>query len=168
MKVFVAGGSGAIGVPLIRELVAGGHLVSASTRSTANAARLQALGATPVIVDALDADALNRAVGAVRPTHVIHELTALPKGGARSARDLDATNRLRIEGTRNLLAASIAAGATRLVAGSFALIGGKNQGVPAELAEAAAAIESMETQVLDASCCATGCSMDPKPPRRSR
>jgi 2-alkyl-3-oxoalkanoate reductase len=151
MKVFIAGGSGAIGVPLIRELVASGHQVSASTRSAANAARLQGLGATPVVVDALDADALNRAVGAVRPTHVVHELTALPKGGPKRARDLEATNRLRIEGTCNLVAASIAAGATRIVAGSFALIGGKTQGVPAEVAEAAAAIDSMETQVLDAS-----------------
>ena len=146
MKVFVAGGSGAIGVPLIRELVAAGHLVSASTRSTVNASFLQGLGTTPVIVDALDADALSRAIGAVRPTHVIHELTAVPKGGPRSARDHVATNR-----TRNLVAASIAAGATRLIAGSFALIGGKKQGVPADVAEAAAAVDSMETQVLDAS-----------------
>jgi nucleoside-diphosphate-sugar epimerase len=151
MNVFIAGGTGAIGVPLIRELVAAGHHVSASTRSTANASRLQSLGATPVIVDALDADALSRAVAAARPTHVVHELTALPKGGPRSARDLDATNRLRTEGTRNLIAASTAAGATRLVAGSFALIGGKKQGVPADVAEAAAAVDSMETQVLDAS-----------------
>ena len=132
MNVFIAGGSGAIGVPLIRELVASGHQVSASTRSTANASKLQGLGATPVIVDALDADALNRAVSAVRPTHVIHELTALPKGGPKSARDLEATNRLRIDG-------------------SFALIGGRKLGVPADVAEAAAAIDSMETQVLDAS-----------------
>jgi len=89
MNVFIAGGSGAIGVPLIRELVASGHQVSASTRSAANAAKLQGLGAAPVIVDALDADALKRAVGAVRPTHVVHELTALPKGGPKSARDLE-------------------------------------------------------------------------------
>ena len=150
MNVFVAGGSGAIGVPLIRVLVANGHQVTASTRSAANAAGLQALGATPVIVDALDADGLRRAVVAAHPTHVVHQLTALPKGGPRSARDLVATNRLRTDGTRNLLAAAIAAGARRIVGGSFALIGASTAGVPEEVRPAAEAIASMETQILEA------------------
>ena len=150
MNVFIAGGSGAIGVPLIRVLVANGHQVTASTRTPANAARLQTLGATPVIADALDADALRRVVVAAHPTHVIHQLTALPKGGPRSARDLVATNRLRIDGTRNLLAASIAAGARRIVGGSFALIGASKAGVPEEIRPAAEAVESMETQILEA------------------
>ena len=150
MNVFVAGGSGAIGVPLIRVLIANGHQVTASTRTPANAPRLQTLGATPVIADALDADALRRVVIAAHPTHVIHQLTALPKGGPRSARDLVATNRLRIDGTRNLLAAAIAAGARRIVGGSFALIGASTAGVPEEVRPAAEAIASMETQILEA------------------
>ncbi len=62
MNVFVAGGSGAIGVPLVRALVAAGHQVTASTRSQANAAMLKRLGATPAIADALDAGALTRAL----------------------------------------------------------------------------------------------------------
>ena len=70
MNVFLAGGSGAIGVPLIRQLVAAGHQVTASTRSQEKASQLRALGATPAIVDALDADALRRAVVAATPTHV--------------------------------------------------------------------------------------------------
>ena len=94
--------------------------MTALTRSAANAPMLRALGATPAVADALDADALRRVVVAARPTHVIHQLTALPKGGPKSARDLAPTNRLRIDGTRNLIAAAIAAGATRLVGGSFA------------------------------------------------
>ncbi len=99
MNVFVAGGSGAIGVPLVRALVAAGHQVTASTRSTANASMLQGLGATPVIVDALDADALTRAVVAAHPTHVVHELTALPKGGPQQRDAISRpTNRLRIDG----------------------------------------------------------------------
>ena len=104
MNVFVAGGTGAIGVPLTRALVAAGHHVTASTRSAANAPMLQRLGATLSIVAALDAEALRRAVVAAHPTHVIHQLTALPKGGPKSVRDLEATNRLRIDGTRNLIA----------------------------------------------------------------
>jgi nucleoside-diphosphate-sugar epimerase len=137
------------GVPLIRALVAAGHQVTASTRSAANAAMLKGLGATPAIVDALDADALTGAVVAAHPTHVIHQLTALPKGGARSARDLVPTNRLRTEGTRHLIAAAVAAGATRIVGGSFAPIGSATNGLPAELEEAAAAVRSMESQILD-------------------
>ncbi|MCU1381638.1 MAG: dehydrogenase [Acidobacteria bacterium] len=150
MNVFLAGGTGAIGVPLIRQLIAAGHQVTASTRSAANASRLVALGATPAIVDALDADALRRAVVAAHPTHVVHELTALPKGGPKSARDLIPTNRLRIDGTRNLIAAAIAAGAQRFVGGSFALMGASASGVPDEVRPAAEAVRSMESQILAA------------------
>jgi len=151
MNVFIAGGSGAIGVPLIRQLVAAGHQVTALTRSQANAGRLRALGAAPAVADALDADALRRVVVAAHPTHVVHELTALPKGGAKGARDLEATNRLRIEGTRNLIAAAVAAGARRIVVGSFAPIAASAVDDDKELAPAAAAIRSMESQILDAS-----------------
>ena len=93
MRVFVAGGSGTIGIPLVQSLVRAGHQVTATTRSPAKQSRLQALGATAVVVDALDGDALVRAVRAASPTHVIHQLTALPKAGPRSASDLEPTNR---------------------------------------------------------------------------
>jgi nucleoside-diphosphate-sugar epimerase len=93
---------------------------------------LRALGATPVVVDALDAGALVDAVRSASPTHVIHQLTALPKAGPKSAADLEPTNRLRDDGTRNLLRAALAAGATRLVGGSFALIGAAPSGVAAD------------------------------------
>lgn len=151
MNVFIAGGSGAIGVPLVRLLVAAGHQVTASTRTPANAALLHGIGATPAIVDALDADALKRVVVAARPTHVVHQLTALPKAGPKSTRDLILTNRLRSEGTRNLIDAAVAAGAKQIVGGSFALIGAAKAGAPAHTDAAAAAVASMESQVLDAS-----------------
>ena len=151
LNVFLAGGSGAIGVPIVRALVAGGHQVTALTRSAANEPMLRALGATPAVADALDADALRRVVVQARPTHVIHQLTALPKGGPRSARDLVPTNRLRTEGTKNLVDAAVAAGAKRFIAGSFALIGSATSDVPAEAQAAADAVRSMESQVLDAS-----------------
>jgi nucleoside-diphosphate-sugar epimerase len=151
MNIFLAGGSGAIGVPLVRALVASGHQVTALTRFTANEPMLRALGATPAVADALDAAALRRVVMAARPTHVIHQLTALPKAGPRSARDLAPTNRLRIEGTKNLLAAAINAGAARLIGGSFALMGAEHDGIPAEAQEAADAVRSIESQILQAS-----------------
>jgi 2-alkyl-3-oxoalkanoate reductase len=151
MNVFLAGGSGAIGVPLVRRLVAMGHQVTALTRTPENAPKLRALGATPAVADALDADALRRVVVAASPTHVIHELTALPKGGPKSARELEPTNRLRIEGTRHLIDAAVAAGAKRFVVGSFALLGGAKASVPAGARAAAEAMAAMESQVLDAS-----------------
>lgn len=151
MKVLVAGGTGAIGAPLVRTLVARNHRVFATTRSSDKQSMIRGLGATPVVVDALDAAALEKAVREAAPTHVVHELTALPKAGPRSARELEPTNRLRDEGTRNLLHAAIAAGAQRIVVGSFAMLGAAiDQTSNADLDGAAAAVRSMESQVLDA------------------
>jgi nucleoside-diphosphate-sugar epimerase len=150
MTIFVAGGSGSIGVPLVRALVAAGHRVFASTRSREKQTMLQSLGATPVLVDALDAAALERAVRNAAPTHVIHELTALPKAGARRASDLEPTNRLRDEGTRHLLRAAIAAGAQRMIAGSFALFASAPRSSDGPTTEAVRALQSMESQILEA------------------
>ncbi len=151
MNVFIAGGSGTIGIPLVRALVASGHRVTALTRSAGKRDLLRSLGASVAIADALDREALTDAVAAARPTHVIHELTALPQDGVRRASDLDATNRLRTVGTRNLLDAAIVAGARRLVVGSFAIQSDRGTPMPALAAEAFRATRSMESQVLDAS-----------------
>jgi nucleoside-diphosphate-sugar epimerase len=149
MNVFVAGGSGAIGIPLVRALVAARHQVTALTRSSSKRAELQALGASVAVADALDRDALIAAVVSAKPTHIVHQLTALPKGGPRRAADVDPTNRLRVDGTRNLLEAAVQAGARRFLVGSFALLAPRG---PAAAGEdpAAAAVRSMEDQVLDA------------------
>jgi len=122
MNVFIAGGSGTIGFPLVRSLVASGHQVTALSRSAARHAELRDIGASVAVADALDRDGLISAVANARPTHVVHQLTALPKAGPRSARDLEATNRLRVEGTSNLLDAAISAGARRFVAGSLGVV----------------------------------------------
>jgi nucleoside-diphosphate-sugar epimerase len=107
MNVFVAGGSGTIGIPLVQALLAAGHQVTALTRFASKQNDLRALGASVAVADALNREALIATVEAAHPTHVVHQLTALPKDGARRAGDLDATNRLRIDGTRNLLDAAI-------------------------------------------------------------
>jgi nucleoside-diphosphate-sugar epimerase len=151
LRVFVAGGSGTIGRPLVRALVEAGHHVTALTRSTDKQQSLLALGATPAVADALDAAHLKDVVLAARPTHVIHQLTALPKHGPRRASDLEPTNRLRIDGTRNLLAAAIAANATRFIGGSFAPILGVSPDAPAGVRAGVVAVQSMESQILEAS-----------------
>ena len=150
MNVFVAGGSGAIGIPLVRELATAGHQVTALTRSGARQDQLRTLGASVVVGDALNREALIAAVEGARPTHVIHQLTALPKDGPRRPSDLAATNRLRIDGTRNLLAAAVNAGVQRFVVGSFALLSARTSADVAPADEAAAAVRSMENQVIEA------------------
>ncbi len=151
-RMFIAGGTGTIGVPLVRALVAAGHEVTALTRSAHKADEILALGARPAVADALDPEALARVLIEARPIYVVHQLTALPKQGARRASDLAATNRLRADGTRHLLDASVRAGAKRIVVGLFALFqADMPANPPAEVIEAANALRSMEAQVLDAS-----------------
>jgi nucleoside-diphosphate-sugar epimerase len=122
MKVFVAGATGAVGRRLVPVLLAAGHEVVALTRSSEKAAALRAAGATPVVADALDREAVVRAVTSAHPDAIAHELTAL--AGIGNLRHFDrvfaATNRLRTEGTDILLAAARAAGTPRFVAQSYA------------------------------------------------
>jgi nucleoside-diphosphate-sugar epimerase len=128
MKVFVAGATGAIGTQLAPQLAAAGHNVIAMTRSPSKAHALQALGARPVVADALDADAVGRAVAEAEPEVIVHQLTALSgEPGVRDMRNPDRfaapTNRLRTEGTDHLLAAGRAVGVRRFIAQSIVAIG---------------------------------------------
>ncbi len=120
MKVFVAGASGALGRPLVKQLVAAGHEVTGMTRRQQQAEAIREAGAEAVVCDVFDAGALNEAVAAAAPEVVVNALTALPQRFKPKADYLAATNRVRTEGTRNLLAAARAAGARRIVAESVA------------------------------------------------
>src|SRR3712207_2703350 len=116
MKVFVAGATGAVGRPLVARLLEASHDVVGTTRRKDRAADLRAKGVEPVIVDALDADALAAAARRARPD-VVQQLTALPQAGTAGASDHAATSRLRVEGTRALLRGAMDA---RMIAQSFA------------------------------------------------
>jgi nucleoside-diphosphate-sugar epimerase len=120
VKVLLAGAGGAIGGPLTRRLQAHGHEVLGLTRKPARAAQLQALGVRPVVADALDRDGLLRAIRGLTADAVIHELTALSKAPTRH-RGMVATDRLRIQGTTNLLAVAAALGAPRFLTQSIVL-----------------------------------------------
>ena len=138
MRVFVAGATGAIGRQLVPMLVESGHTVVAMTRSLARTGVIRDAGADPVIADALDAAALEEVVCAAEPEVVVHQLTAIPAAvdPRRFAEEFEPTNRVRREGTRNLVAAARAAGARRIVAQSiaqaYAPVGGwiKKRGTP--------------------------------------
>jgi nucleoside-diphosphate-sugar epimerase len=138
MKVFLAGATGVIGRRLIPMLIEAGHEVTGMTRSEAKAGALRASGVEPVVCDVFDAEALRAAVVAAGPEAVIHELTDLPPNiDPRKMEEQAAGNdRIRTEGTRNLVAAAVAAGARRMVAQSIAFayapVGGpvKDEGDP--------------------------------------
>jgi nucleoside-diphosphate-sugar epimerase len=125
MRVFVAGASGAIGRPLVRQLVAAGHDVTGMTRREDAAAEIRDAGADAIACDVFDRDGVAAAMAAARPEAVVNELTNLPRD--YNPRKLDertyaATNRLRSEGTANLLAAAQAMGAIRIVTQSIAFL----------------------------------------------
>jgi nucleoside-diphosphate-sugar epimerase len=122
MRVMVVGASGAIGTRLVPQLTRRGHEVIGTVRSPGKAEIIRALDAQPVELDLLDASAVRKAVFETQPDAIIHEATALANAGF--SRSLDktfaGTNRLRDEGTDNLLAVAREAGVRRLVAQSFA------------------------------------------------
>src|SRR5579863_4647542 len=121
MRVFVAGATGTIGQYLVPGLITAGHEVTGSTRSALKAHQLKAQGATPVIVDGLDREAVLKAVTAAQPEVIIHQMTALTR--LRSLRNFDksfaVTNELRSTGTDYLLEAARQAGTRRFIAQSF-------------------------------------------------
>ncbi len=119
VRIFVAGASGVIGARLVPRLAAAGHEVAGMTRSLDKTELVRRLGATPVVCDVYDREALRDAVVSFAPDVVVHELTDLPDDA--SALGTDGRNaRIRREGTRNLLDAAQAAGARRFLAQSVA------------------------------------------------
>jgi len=121
MKAFIAGGTGAVGKRLVPLLASAGHDVYATTRSAGKVDDLRRLGAEPLVLDILDREAVEAAVAAARPEVIVHQATALADVSdfRKLAQEFAQTNRLRAEGTDNLLAAATAAGVRRVVAQSF-------------------------------------------------
>src|SRR5262245_29805385 len=121
MNVFVAGSTGALGQQLVPLLISRGHRVTATTRTGDKTARLREAGARAVVMDALDHESVVRAVTIARPDVIVHQMTAL--ASLRSLKHFDRefamTNRLRTEGTANLLDAARLLGVERFVAQSY-------------------------------------------------
>ncbi|HWM64713.1 MAG TPA: NAD(P)-dependent oxidoreductase [Solirubrobacterales bacterium] len=122
MRVFVAGASGAIGRPLVRQLVAAGHNVTGTTRRQERAEEIRAAGAKAVVCDVLDRPALDAAVKEAAPEVVVNQLTSLPQDFNPKKIDYGPTNRVREEGGDNLMQAALAVGARRYVTQSIAFI----------------------------------------------
>ncbi|PRZ42337.1 nucleoside-diphosphate-sugar epimerase [Antricoccus suffuscus] len=140
MRIFLAGGAGALGRRIIPRLTALGHHVTATTRHSERVDILSRLGATPTIVDVYDADRLAAAVIAAAPDLILHELTDL------SRFDRDANARLRREGTANLVAAAKNAGVTRIIVQSIAWVfpDGTTLATEEDAAVSGTAVDDME------------------------
>ena len=165
MKIFVAGATGAIGQQVVPRLVGAGHEVHAMTRTESKQMLVAEQGAVPVVADALDPQQVADAVAKAEPEVIIHELTAIPAAldMRHFDRDFALTNRLRTEGTDNLLAAGQAVGVKKFIAQSFfaayARTGGpvKNEEDPLEptpptkMRGVVEAIRHVENAVLGAS-----------------
>jgi nucleoside-diphosphate-sugar epimerase len=160
MNIFLAGATGVIGrrlVPLLRDA---GHAVTGTSRSEEKASALEVLGARGVVVDVYDARALLKAMSGAHPDVVIHQLTDLPRTLDTSARpaEFPANARLRIEGTKNLMAAASVVGVRRVVAQSIAFAYAPGPGARVETnpldvegprAVTVRAVVSLEDQVLN-------------------
>jgi cation diffusion facilitator family transporter len=162
----VAGATGAIGLATVRALVAHGHEVTGLSRTAVNRRLLEELGVEAVVADAMDADAMAAAVARVRPDVVVDLLAPVPRGGPWFAADMERTNQLRSQGSRNLLDAAEKAGARQYVAESSRLVYGsgdlgdepltEDSPAPARpparvLADAVEALLAKERHVLEAS-----------------
>jgi nucleoside-diphosphate-sugar epimerase len=141
MRIFLAGATGVLGARLVPLLVAGGNQVAGMTRSPAKADELRRLAAEPVVCDVFDADEVRDAMVSFRPDVVMHQLSDLPDDERRLQEHAAANNRIRREGTRNLLTAARAASSVqRFLAQSVAWQ------LPGD---AGAAAEDLERAVLD-------------------
>ncbi len=160
MKVLVVGGTGVIGRALVPMLASAGHEVTIMARRVAATARSQRYGSGLLRADALDPKATQSAIAQAAPDVVINMLTANPAqlNPKRFANDLALTNRLRIEGTRNVIAGAQAAGAKRIISQGLAYAYNPDPDSPAtedeplwinpprQFVPALAAIESLEQQ----------------------
>jgi len=134
VRVFVAGGSGALGRRLVPQLVARGHQVTATATSPAKLGWLAQLGVDGVVMDGLDAVSVGEAVAKAQPDAIVHQMTALSAAHAGKPdlkhpdRFFATTIRLRSEGTDHLLAAAEAIGVSHVVAQGFGAFNGIREG----------------------------------------
>lgn len=113
MKIFVAGAAGVIGRLLLPKLLEAGHEVVGMTHKEENRAFIEKCGAQAVIADVFDREAIFASIHKAQPEVVIHQLTSL------SQRNFSDNSRIRIEGTRNIVDASLAAGVEQIIAQSI-------------------------------------------------
>jgi hypothetical protein len=119
-RIFLAGASGVIGQRLTPRLIRAGYLVGGMTRSTDKTDLLHDLGAEPILCNAFDRAAVIAAVHDFRPDIILNELTVLPDDPAQIDALTDLNDRIRTEGTQNLIDAARRCGSPKILAQSVA------------------------------------------------
>jgi nucleoside-diphosphate-sugar epimerase len=160
MNIFVAGATGAVGLPLVRALCAQGHRVTGMTRLGPGVDRLRELGADVSTADAFDASEVREAIAAAEPDVVIDQLTWLPANPADIIKAMPNDTRLHREGGSNLLAAAEALGVSRFIMQSRGFYleaplgkladekAGLRAGAPGEIGDSARTFGEYESRVL--------------------
>jgi nucleoside-diphosphate-sugar epimerase len=157
MDVFVAGATGVIGSRLVPLLVQAGHTVTGMSRSNERATALTHVGARGVVADVYDREALQKVLASVRPEVVVDQLGDRPRAIAPDgAAQFSALDRMRVEGTRNLMDAAVAAGARRFIAQSYAHIYSasgewvKSEGDPLDLGDGVSEVRRRTVEAIAA------------------
>ena len=120
MSIFIVGGTGTLGQPVVRQLVTAGIEVRALARSSANVSQLRALGAEPVRADLFDRAQMERALqGSKRVLHLATKIPPARKAASKAA--WEENDRIRTQGTRVLVDSALAAGVMALVYPSICL-----------------------------------------------
>ena len=158
--VFIAGATGVVGEPLGKALVQKGYTVYGTTRSADKAEALAKDGVKPVVLDIFNPSAVEQAVAKARPDVVISQLSSLPKGlkEEEMTEGLKRDNRIRTEGTKNLIAAAEKAGVKKFITQSFVFYA-PSEKAPTETSplisendpvygESTRAMKNLETQTL--------------------
>jgi nucleoside-diphosphate-sugar epimerase len=139
-KIFLAGASRGVGRELATQLVIAGYQVVALLRSDVAEAALTAMGVSVVKGDALDADAMMRAMSAHSPDAVISTIGGLPEDGAVRADFL---------GNKHLIDAAVASQAKRFILISSIGSGDSAQALPPNVLEVLGAVLKEKAQAED-------------------
>lgn len=152
MRVFVAGGTGAIGRPLIRQLKESGHEPIVLTRSDTAAHDLIAGGVNAIIGNALDEACVAGALARSKPDVVVNQLTNIPRrmDPKKIGQQFEATNELRTRGTANLAVAAAHAGVRQMISQSVAFFYAPGRGLATERDELLGVEFSPFTEIREA------------------
>lgn len=104
MRVFITGSSGVLGRAVIRQLAARGHSVVGLVRGEDKARAVTELGAEAMVGNIFDLGFLRRSVEGCDV--IMHLATAVPKNRKPAPTDWLPNDRLRRDGTRNLIEAA--------------------------------------------------------------
>jgi len=130
MNVFVVGATGVLGRHVVPRLLESGYHVRAMIRRPEQAKFLEGMGVESVAGDIFDHNSLDVASNGCNA--VLHLATAIPKSADQ---DWSMNDRIRREGTRNLLNAASKNGVKRYIQQSIALVyGDKGQEIVDESA----------------------------------